>query len=292
MIGILQQSFGVHDGSFHADDVTACAILLYFKLIDRDKIFRTRDYKRLNTFEFVCDVGGVYDPSKKRFDHHQSSYEGMLSSAGMIWRYLYQEKFIEEGLFEFMKERFIHGVDEVDNGVRFPPLGHADFSAVVASFIPISYDATDQEMDEAFFRAVDFVLAYFSTQVKKYDYLVRCREKVANVMSLMNECLIFDTKMPWIEPFFALGGENHPAEFVIMPSGDHWKLRGVPPSYEKRMNVRRPLPEHWAGKLGEDLKKETGIEGAIFCHKGRFTSVWETKQDALRALKHVLGEKR
>jgi uncharacterized UPF0160 family protein len=58
------------------------------------------------------------------------------------------------------------------------------------------------------------------------------------------------------------------------------------------MNVRRPLPEHWAGKLGEDLKKETGIEGAIFCHKGRFTSVWETKQDALRALKHVLGEKR
>ncbi|MCH9621550.1 MAG: hypothetical protein S4CHLAM20_09720 [Chlamydiia bacterium] len=291
MIGIVPRSFGVHDGTFHADDVTACALLLYFELIDRDKINRTRSYARLDTCEFVCDVGGVYDPIKKRFDHHQSSYDGSLSSAGMICQYLFDEKIINEGLFEYLKERFIHGVDEVDNGIRFPPHGHADFSAVVASFIPISYDATNEELDKAFFEAVDFVFVFLQKMIKKFDYLENCKEMVSQVMHVMKECLIFDKKMPWLEPFFALGGEEHPAEFVIMPSGSHWKLRGVPPSYEKRMEVRKPLPESWAGKINDDLKKESKIDGAIFCHKGRFISVWKTKEDALKALKHVLGEK-
>ena len=29
---ILSRSFGTHDGSFHADEVTACALLLFFNL--------------------------------------------------------------------------------------------------------------------------------------------------------------------------------------------------------------------------------------------------------------------
>lgn len=291
MFGIVPGSFGVHDGSFHADDVTACALLLYFDLIEKDKVLRTRNYDRLATCEYVCDVGGIYDPIQKRFDHHQASYEGLLSSAGMVWEFLLDEKIIDKGLFEYLKERFIHGVDEVDNGVRFPPYGHADFSSVVASFIPISYDASDDEMDEGFFKAVDFVLEYLEASIAKYKYLEKCKETVSQVMHVMKECLIFDQKMSWLEPFFALDGEKHPAEFVIMPSGNQWKLRGVPPSYEKRMEVRRPLPESWAGKMGEELRKESNIEGAVFCHKGRFISVWKTKEDALKALKHVLGEK-
>ena len=291
MIGIIPRSFGVHDGTFHADDVTACALLLYFDLIDKKEIVRTRDYDTLAFMQFVCDVGGKYDPSKKRFDHHQSSYEGLLSSAGMIWTYLKEEKIIEPSLYQYLRERFIHGVDEVDTGVRFPPFGHADFSSVIASFVPVSYDATNQEMDDAFFEAVDFVFGYLTRMVKKYYYLEKCKERVEEVMDAMGECLIFEEKLPWLEPFFSLGGEKHAAEFVIMPSGDHWKLRGVPPTYEKRMQVRKPLPLAWAGKINNDLKEETGIEGAIFCHKGRFISVWETKEAALKALKFVLGEK-
>lgn len=291
MIGVIPRSFGVHDGSFHADEVTACAIMLYFKMIDKESIVRTRDYEQLAHCQFVCDVGGIYDPSKKRFDHHQSSYKGLLSSAGMIWQYLRDEKIIEHGLYEYFKERFIHGVDEVDNGVRFPPYGHADFSSVIASFIPASYEATDEEMDDAFYVAVDFVIEYLDRMIMKYHYLEKCKETVSEVMNAMNECLIFEKKIPWLEPFFALGGDQHSAEFVIMPAGDHWKLRGIPPSYEKRMDVRKPLPEEWAGKINEDLAKETGIKGAIFCHKGRFISVWETKTDALRALKYVLERK-
>jgi uncharacterized UPF0160 family protein len=58
---------------------------------------------------------------------------------------------------------------------------------------------------------------------------------------------------------------------------------------ENNMKVRIPLPLEWAGLLEEDLKKITGIPGAVFCHKGRFISVWETREDALKALKYVLA---
>jgi uncharacterized UPF0160 family protein len=57
------------------------------------------------------------------------------------------------------------------------------------------------------------------------------------------------------------------------------------------MKVRRPLPLAWAGLLDTELKVVTGISGAIFCHKGRFISVWETREDALKALELIKREK-
>ncbi len=60
-IGKVQRSCGVHNGEFHADEVTACALLIHFDLIDTDKIIRTRDLEHLKSCDFVCDVGGEYD---------------------------------------------------------------------------------------------------------------------------------------------------------------------------------------------------------------------------------------
>jgi len=91
-----------------------------------------------------------------------------------------------------------------------------------------------------------------------------------------------------MDNFFELGGEKHPALLVVMPAGKYWKLRGIPPSTKQKMQVRKPLPGNWAGLLESELKVETKIPGAIFCHKGRFISIWETKEDALTALKIVL----
>src|SRR5271170_2959520 len=92
----IPRSFGAHDGTFHADEVTACALLLLFNLIDADKIVRTRELERLEQCEYVCDVGGIYDPAKKLFDHHQVGYQGSLSSAGMILLHLKASHLINE----------------------------------------------------------------------------------------------------------------------------------------------------------------------------------------------------
>lgn len=286
----VQRKVGTHDGTFHADEVTACALLLLFDLVDRDKIVRTRDPDELETCEYVCDVGGTYDPSQKLFDHHQSKYQGPLSSAGMVLSYLKDQGIMNEKECQFFNHTLIWGVDAHDNGKDPQIPGLCSYSNVVSNFMPIHYDAPTEELDKAFFEALNFAQGHIKRLLERYRYTQSCREIVSESMKGNRECLMFDKSIPWMELFFELGGGQHPARFVIMPSGTYWKLRGIPPSYEDRMKVRCPLPEEWGGLLENELKQITGISGAIFCHKGRFISVWESREDALKALSNVLSK--
>lgn len=286
------RSCGTHNGSFHADEVTACALLILFGLIDEDKIVRTRDQRVLNQCEYVCDVGGVYDPQRKLFDHHQVEYTGRLSSAGMILLYLKEMGIISEGEYLLFNNHVIIGVDDHDNGRDHQILGVTTYSNVIANFTPIHYDASPEEQDAAFYEALAFAKGHLSRMWDRYLYTHSCKEIVAEVMKNGEEYLLFEKAIPWMDPFFELDGEHHPAKFIIMPSGVHWKLRGIPPTAEDKMEVRLALPQEWAGHLENDLKDITGIPGAIFCHKGRFISVWETKEDALKALDYTLNHYR
>lgn len=285
----LPRSCGTHDGTFHADEVTACALLLLFQLIDEEKIIRTRDLHKLEKCEFVCDVGGVYDPQRKLFDHHQAEYKGNFSSAGMVLLYLKEQRILSEACYEFFNHSLILGVDAHDNGKDPQWLGFCSYSHVISNFTPLNHDAEAPILDAAFHQALSFAFGHLDRLWKRYNYAQSCRQIVAESMAKYKECLIFDQGIPWLEAFFELEGDRHPAQFVIMPSGHHWKLRGIPPSYDKKMQVRHPLPIEWAGLIDEELKKVSGISGAIFCHKGRFISVWETREDALQALHYTLG---
>lgn len=286
----MKYSFGTHDGSFHADEVTALALLVVFKKIDLDKIIRTRDLKVLEECEYVCDVGGIYDPSIKRFDHHQVSYQGLLSSAGMILKYLHDTEVLSTKEYHFFNNSLVKGVDAFDNGRVTSNLGYCSFSNIISNYLPIEHQATKKEMNSAFNKAVKFTIGHLERLYARYLYNSSCKGLVEEAMKKYTECLIFDKSIPWMESFFDLNGEGHPALFIIMPSGEHWKLRGIPPSYEEKIKVRHPLPKKWEGLLEEDLQKVTQIDGAIFCHKGRFISVWKTKEDALKAYELVKKE--
>lgn len=285
---ITPRSFGTHDGTFHADEVTACALLLLFGLIDHDKIVRTRNPEALNKCEYVCDVGWIYDPKLKHFDHHQAEYQGALSSAGMILLYLKDTCILNEKEYENLNETLIKGVDAHDNGRDAQVPGFCSYSQIIGSFTPITQDASDEVLQAAFMEAVEFARSFLERLTKKYQYNHACKEIVAKAMQEGQECLMFDRNIPWLDSFFELDGINHPAMFLIMPAGKHWKLRAIPPSSEQRMKVRFPLPQNWAGLSDDDLKNKSGIKGAIFCHKGRFISVWETREDALKALEKTM----
>jgi uncharacterized UPF0160 family protein len=283
-----KRSVGTHDGTFHADEVTACALLSVFNLIEEGNIVRTRDLKSLSACEYVCDVGGIYDPDKKRFDHHQVEYRGELSSAGMVSLYLKDRRIIDAKLYDHLNRSLIWGVDAHDNGrVTIEP-GVCTFSQVISNFGPPDYDSAPDVIEKRFYQAFEFAKGHLKRLMERYRYVEACRELVFEAMQRSKEVLMFEQAMPWMDLFFDMGGENHPAKFVIMPSGGHWKLRGIPPNGKDRMQVRKPLPEEWAGLMEEDLKRVTGIPGAIFCHKGRFISVWETKEEALKALEVAL----
>src|SRR3990167_10033543 len=284
----IPRSFGTHNGSFHADEVTACSLLLLFNKIDKSLIYRTRDPECLQTCDYVCDVGNEYNPSKKRFDHHQASYQGPLSSAGMILLFLKEMGVIDFHLYDHLNKSLIMGVDAHDNGqVKIEP-GITTFSQVVSNFLPIEYDVSSEEMDGAFFQAVDFVTKHLDRLKKRYLYTRACQRIVQEKMLSSNYVLIFENSLPWMENFFELGGDKHPAQFVVMPTGEHWKLRTIPPTLGERMKVRKLLPESWAGLRDDELEKVSGVKGAIFCHKGRFISIWKTKEDAISALHVVL----
>lgn len=283
------RSLGTHSGSFHADEVTAAALLLVFNRIDRDQIVRSRDLVELEKCEYVCDVGGVYDPSQKRFDHHQVGYQGELSSAGMVLLYLFEQGVVDQKKFHFLEQSLVMGVDAHDNGRVTTDPGVCTFSQVISNFVPAVYDAPDSVMQHAFDKALDFATGHLTRLLERYDYVQECRQKVEEAMAKKDRVLIFDQAIPWMDVFFDIGGEKHPALFVIMPTGNHWKLRGIPPNSRDRMNVRKPLPKAWAGLMNEQLKQVSKIDGAIFCHKGRFISVWETKEDVMKALQKVLS---
>ena len=84
-----------HDGVFHADDVSAYAILNV--LYPNNELIRTRKYNEFNKSikSIIFDVGLIYDPEKNKFDHHQRGFnlqfEGSsvtpMSSVGLIYKH-------------------------------------------------------------------------------------------------------------------------------------------------------------------------------------------------------------
>lgn len=62
---------GTHDGVFHCDEVLACYLLRLLPEYKHAVIVRTRDTELLKDCDLVVDVGGVYDSSVHRYDHHQ-----------------------------------------------------------------------------------------------------------------------------------------------------------------------------------------------------------------------------
>lgn len=287
-MGKQPRTVGTHNGSFHADEVTATALLVVTDLVDRDKVVRTRDIEKLKQCQFVCDVGGVYDPKMELFDHHQADYVGPLSSAGMVLLYLYNTGHLTEIEYNLLNHALILGVDAHDNGVDVHMPGVCTYSQLISNFTPIAYDATEASQDQAFHEALDFAIGHLSRLLERHRYIHSFKKIVQEAMHESKDYLLFDRAIPWMDCFFELEGEKHPALFVIMPSGNHWKLRGIPPNSRERMKVRHNLPEAWAGLLEKDLERISGLPGAIFCHKGRFFSLWNTKEDAIKAFEKVM----
>ena len=126
-----------HDGSFHADETLACAIISY--IYERSEVIRSRDPHMLETADIIIDVSGIND--EKHFDHHSNEFNlsrdnGInYATAGLMWlkfgdkylRKIAQEHFtfeqrekISDEIYRAAQERIdkeiMYGVDLNDNG--------------------------------------------------------------------------------------------------------------------------------------------------------------------------------
>jgi len=111
-----------HNGSFHADDLFATAVL---SILNKGniKIIRTRDLEVIAKGDYVYDVGGIYDPENNRFDHHQKGGAGArengipYSSFGLIWKKYGEQLCESKEVADHIDKKIVQPIDAIDNGV-------------------------------------------------------------------------------------------------------------------------------------------------------------------------------
>jgi len=235
---------GTHNGTFHADEVLACALLKILPSFANSEIVRTRDPKTLDTCDIVVDVGGVFDPATKRFDHHQKSfthslnsldakykYVTKLSSAGLVYCHFGKEIIsvlqktdisnpLVETLFVKVYEKFIEEVDAIDNGIathdeegRYTI--NTNFSKRIGGFNP-QWNESSDDIDERFHRAVKVADAEFRDKVSFFGnswwpartLVAKALEERFSVHNSGRVLLFKEGGAPWKEHLFNLEKEQ------------------------------------------------------------------------------------
>ncbi|KAK0388269.1 hypothetical protein NLU13_4514 [Sarocladium strictum] len=126
---------GTHNGHFHADEALAVHMLRMLPDYRDSPLIRTRDPQALATCHTVVDVGGEYDASRNRFDHHQRGFDTTfpgratkLSSAGLVFLHFGRQIIAQKLnrpvdsaevtlLHNKIYESFIEALDAHDNGI-------------------------------------------------------------------------------------------------------------------------------------------------------------------------------
>ncbi|PYI26294.1 putative metal-binding protein [Aspergillus indologenus CBS 114.80] len=191
---------GTHNGHFHADEALAVYLLRLLPTYSASPLVRTRDPAQLATCHTVVDVGGEYDPSTNRYDHHQRTFtttfpahETKLSSAGLVYMHfgraiIAQHTSLPEDhadvtlLYEKLYNDFIEAIDANDNGVSvYDPEGitaaglkkrFRDGGVTLASVVgdmnnpdPTSPPGEPQDEDSLFGRASTFIGNVFTRKL-------------------------------------------------------------------------------------------------------------------------------
>ena len=155
-----------HNGTFHADDCFAYAILKAAHA-GGVTLVRTRDLEVLDKADVVFDVGGSCDPAEGRYDHHMRDKPlrdngEPFSSAGLVWRD-YGVRAVKAlapavtgaeaaEIAAMLDGGLIRDIDLMDNGAMAPTPGH--FSTLLEAFNP-SFAEPGRDENEAFTEAAE-----------------------------------------------------------------------------------------------------------------------------------------
>ncbi|MEQ1501097.1 MAG: MYG1 family protein [Myxococcota bacterium] len=274
-----------HDGPFHADDVMAFALIRTFWDPAAD-VVRTRDPSVIAAADAAIDVGGVFDPAALRFDHHQATYQGPRSSAGMVLDWLADARRIDPELVTTLRTGTMDFLDAVDTGRTAPEPTVPSFPRIVEA---LNHPARDHHaFDAAYRQASAFAETWLRGLLAEHAKIVEARAVVRGAMddAVARRSAVIELVeyLPWKSVYFDHGGEAHPTAFVLHPGTDgSWRVVAIPPKLGD-FGQKQPLPEAWAGLSDDALEAVTGVPGSVFCHKNRFIAVFRSRDGALAAL--------
>ncbi|MGC6507981.1 MAG: MYG1 family protein [Myxococcota bacterium] len=275
-----------HSGKFHADDVLAFAMLKEF-LSPNLSLTRTRDMALIEKADIVFDVGGIFNPENGRFDHHQKTYEGPLSSAGMVLNWLESEAHITPKMATTLRERIVNYVDDVDNGRLFPNPSTPCFSTIVDSF---NHGCNDLDaFNNAFVKASQFAQTMVRGFKIELEEVTQAKNAVKEAMlqaeARNSNMIILKEYIKWKPAYFELGGAQHQTEFIVFPTLQNtYQCVAISPE-ENSFAQKRSFPTEWAGLVDDELSAVCGVHDAVFCHKNRFLFICKSQESVFKAMK-------
>ncbi|MFA5751238.1 MAG: MYG1 family protein [Candidatus Paceibacterota bacterium] len=298
-----------HNGSFHADDIFACATLCLYleKRGEKYEIIRTRDSEVIKNADYVFDVGGVYDEEKNRFDHHQKEFnekrkvlevdgvseaEFLYSSFGLVWKKFGVEFAGGEKEAKIVDEMLVVPVDAFDNGFNLVENKYSVTPYLIQHFflsMRPTYRENDVTFDEMFFQSVEIAKKVLERE------MILARDSAiaeAEIIDIYNNTedkrvLVFDKQYDFDHNVL----NNFPEPlYIIFPKSDGTygvkTVRKNPKSFANR----KDLPVSWGGLKNEELVKVTGVSEAVFCHRGLFLVVAKTLDGAKALARKALED--
>ena len=284
-----------HNGSFHADDVFATAVLSILNK-GKVKVIRTRDEKIIVKGDYVYDVGGIYDPEVNRFDHHQKGGAGKrengieYSSFGLVWKKFGEEICGSASVAKRVDEHLVQPIDAIDNGIsictpKIEGIFPYDISYIVSMF-NISFKNQKSDSYQEFIKVLPFAKEILLNEIAKskdQEYIEKYIFSVVSKKDKDSKILILDEYIPRVEINIQVVNYKD-ILFVVVPASkslESWKLLAVPSSINSFEN-RKNLPQAWAGLKDEELQKISGVSDATFCHRGLFLAGAKSKEGAIK----------
>ena len=290
-----------HSGSFHADDLFAVATLSLLLGKENIEVIRTRDEKVIENADYVVDVGGVYDPAQKRFDHHQVPGPGErdnrvpYAAFGLVWKEYGAKVAGSKEAQHAIDTKLVQPIDAADNGLdvfEMSSLGVFPYliQSMFASFTPL-WDE-EKTHDDVFDELVILARTILSREIVIAEKHLEAGRKVKEVYERADdkEVVVFSKEHPYGRRVISsvLVGYTEPVYAVLYrPDNSWWQVIAINKD-AKTYGMRKPLPENWRGKMDEDLQKESGIRDALFCHRSGFMAIIETREGAIALAKKAL----
>ena len=295
-----------HSGGFHADELLSSVILT--RLFPEARVVRSRAPEWITPGDnrIIYDVGGAYDADARIFDHHQRGAplreDGQpYSSFGLIWKHYGHDYLAATGLPDAHVET-VHGafdasfvlpIDLMDNGAMSPsvagPLAVLTLPVLLETLKPVFDEPDPEALERAFHAALAIARSFLEARIAGSAAKLRAEDIVLKAVADAGENRVLE--LPQGMPFRSAvikSGADH-LLFVVHPRDKDWCLTGIRRA-DEGFELRADLPAAWAGLSNGDLEADCGVDGASFCHNGRFIAAAKTREAALAMAELAVNE--
>jgi uncharacterized UPF0160 family protein len=288
------QSFVIttHDNLFHLDDLFACAIISIYLDNQRSScsLVRTRNKELIEKSDYVVDVGGIYDVSLKRFDHHQKGGAGVrdngipYASSGLVWKEYGESISGSKNIAENIDIKVMQVLDADDNGLEYYKNNLGDLEAITLQKFFYTFRPTWKEdssnFDKVFMELLPLVKSFILRKVKVEQDKYEALSIVEELYNQSEDKRIVVMDKPYPGDDFLISKTE--VLYKVSPNANNtaWGVKTITVSKDTLQN-RKDLPKEWAGLIDKEIQKVTGVKDAIFCHNALFLATAASKEGAL-----------